>query len=58
MVRDIRVGPETSDPRYLTVVGNKVFFSADEGLTDAELWVISNDPAPSALRPVSWKQYP
>src|SRR3954451_1087386 len=29
----------SSDPQSLTVVGNRVFFTADDGVHDRELWV-------------------
>jgi len=39
MVKDIVPGAESSDPKWLTVVGDKVFFSANTPEYGAELWV-------------------
>lgn len=39
MVADIAPGAESSDPKWLTVVGDKVFFSASTPDEGAELWV-------------------
>lgn len=39
MVKDIVPGTEGSDPKWLTVVGDKVYFSANTPEFGAELWV-------------------
>ena len=36
---DINPGPGSSDPRYLTVKGDSIFFSADDGTNGRELWI-------------------
>ena len=37
-VRDIAPGASSSDPRYLTAVGNTLFFVANDGSNGIELW--------------------
>ena len=37
-IKDIRPGPEGSDPFQLTAVGATLFFSADDGTSGRELW--------------------
>jgi ELWxxDGT repeat protein len=37
-VRDIAPGASSSDPRYLTAVGNTLFFVANDGSNGTELW--------------------
>lgn len=37
-VKDILPGPETSNPRDLTVVGGEVFFTAEDALGEIDLW--------------------
>ena len=39
LVLDVRPGAAGSEPRYLTVVGDRVFFTADDGVHGEELWV-------------------
>jgi len=39
LVLDVRPGAAGSEPRYLTVVGDRVFFAADDGVHGQELWV-------------------
>ena len=36
---DIRTGFAGSDPRYLTALGNRAAFSADDGIHGRELWI-------------------
>jgi len=38
-VKDVRPGSEGSSPQGLTVLGRRLFFSADDGLHGRELWV-------------------
>jgi ELWxxDGT repeat protein len=45
MLTDIRRGPRGSDPRWLTTVGDRVFFSADDGSHGRELWSAVLTPA-------------
>jgi ELWxxDGT repeat protein len=37
-VRDLQPGPGSSNPDGLTAVGDRVFFSADDGTNGRELW--------------------
>lgn len=39
LVADIRVGPDSSEPRDHTIVGNLLYFTADDGVHGRELWV-------------------
>ncbi|MEC8215272.1 MAG: ELWxxDGT repeat protein, partial [Cyanobacteriota bacterium] len=39
LVLDIYEGPGSSDPTELTAIGNKIYFSADDGANGEELWV-------------------
>jgi len=39
MIEDIRHGDVSSEPQYLTVFGDKLYFSADGGNFGTELWV-------------------
>jgi len=39
LVKDLRPGPEGSEPTSLTPVGDRVFFVADDGVHGRELWV-------------------
>jgi ELWxxDGT repeat protein len=41
MVRDIRPGPDSSLPMYLTAVGRTLFFSAKDGRHGRELWKVT-----------------
>ena len=38
-VKDIRVGPDGSDPGWLARVGKRLFFAANDGVHDQELWM-------------------
>jgi ELWxxDGT repeat protein len=38
MVSDIRSGTSSSDPAWLTVMGNTIYFSANDGVVSRELW--------------------
>jgi ELWxxDGT repeat protein len=38
LVKDIHLGPETSDPNYVTAVDGTVFFAATDGEQGVELW--------------------
>lgn len=38
-VLDVRPGPDSSAPEGLTAAGDRVFFSADDGVLGRELWV-------------------
>ena len=38
MVKDINSGDDSSDPYYLTAVGNTLYFQADNGINGEELW--------------------
>lgn len=44
IVRDIRPGATGSDPTFLTRVGSRLFFTADDGLNGRELWVSNGRP--------------
>lgn len=37
-VADIRVGTSSSNPAYITPLGSKVLFAADDGVKGSELW--------------------
>jgi ELWxxDGT repeat protein len=50
LLKDIRPGNESSDPRKLTRVGNKIFFIARAGSGGETLWV--SDGTPSGTRAV------
>jgi ELWxxDGT repeat protein len=39
LVKDLRPGTATSNPRRLTPVGSQLFFTADDGVHGRELWV-------------------
>ena len=38
MVKDIRSGSSSSNPNYLTVLGNTLFFQANDGFIGVELY--------------------
>lgn len=39
LVKDIKPGSGSSDPKYLTPFNGKLYFSATDGISGAELWV-------------------
>jgi ELWxxDGT repeat protein len=39
LVKDIAVGNQGSSPGHLSAFGNKLLFSADDGLTNNQLWI-------------------
>lgn len=39
LLKDIRKGPKDSDPKYLTRYGDKIIFSADNGIHGTEVWL-------------------
>ena len=49
MVQDIATGSESSEPKGMTVSGDKLFFFADDGVYDYELWAMSLIPQGSIL---------
>lgn len=50
-VSDIKLGPGSSAPEYLAVLGSRVYFSADDGRVGRELW--KTDGSPSGTRLVA-----
>ncbi len=49
LVKNIRPGSSSSDPRYLTAVGNTLFFAADNGVNGRELWKSDGTAAGTVL---------
>jgi ELWxxDGT repeat protein len=49
LVLDIRPGPLSSDPLWLTASGNLVYFAADDGTHGTELWASDGTPAGTRL---------
>ncbi|WP_375327632.1 ELWxxDGT repeat protein [Microcystis sp. BLCC-F210] len=49
LVKNIRPGSSSSDPRYLTAVGNTLFFTADNGANGRELWKSDGTAAGTVL---------
>ena len=49
IVKNIRAGTSDSNPAYLTVCDNKVFFQADDGSTGKELWLSDGTEAGTTL---------
>ena len=49
LVATIRVGGATSNPGNLTVVGNRLFFTADDGVNGLELWATDGTTGGTAL---------
>ena len=49
LVADIRTGPDSSEPRNHTPVGNRLFFTADDGIHGRELWVTDGTPNGTSL---------
>jgi ELWxxDGT repeat protein len=43
LVADLAEGPRSSSPREITRIGNRVFFSADDGAAGREPWVLPLD---------------
>ena len=52
LVRDLNPGPDSSEPADLTVAGDSLYFTADDGAHGRELWRLLPGP-PSPRRPVS-----
>jgi ELWxxDGT repeat protein len=56
-VQDIAPGAAGSEPRSLTVVGRQLFFSADDGASGRELWLLpierASVPGPTPSIPLS-----
>jgi ELWxxDGT repeat protein len=48
-VKDLSPGDEGSDPSHLTVLGRRLFFSADDGAHGRELWVSDGTEAGTSL---------
>ncbi|NMO18156.1 hypothetical protein HPC49_14135 [Pyxidicoccus fallax] len=48
-VKDVRSGAEGSEPASLTVLGRRLFFSADDGVHGNELWVSDGTEAGTQL---------
>lgn len=46
---DVRTGLLSSDPRNFTVLGNNVFFSANDGINGRELWKTDGSPVGTSL---------
>ncbi len=49
LVKDIRPGSTGSFPRYLTAVGNTLFFQANDGVSGYELWKSDGTAAGTVL---------
>ena len=49
LVSDVRVGTGTSNPTWLTVMGNNIYFSADDGVVSRELWKTDGTAAGTTL---------
>lgn len=49
LLKDIRLGPENSDPQSLTVVGQTLYFAANDGAHGNELWKSDGTEAGTVL---------
>jgi len=49
LLKDIRLGPENSDPQSLTVVGQTLYFAANDGVHGNELWKSDGTEAGTVL---------
>ncbi|MCA2975504.1 MAG: M10 family metallopeptidase C-terminal domain-containing protein, partial [Microcystis sp. M110S1] len=49
LVKNIRPGSSSSDPRYLTALGNTLYFTADNGANGIELWKSDGTAAGTVL---------
>jgi ELWxxDGT repeat protein len=49
LVKDINTADASSDPKEFLVIGNKTYFSADDGKTGRELWVTDGTDAGTKL---------
>jgi ELWxxDGT repeat protein len=54
LVKDIRPGVATSNPRRLVAAGDKLFFTADDGVHGRELWVSDGTAAGTVLVKDIW----
>lgn len=48
-VVDLRVGENSSDPEYLTAIGNTLYFVADNGQSGRQLWKTNGQPGNASL---------
>lgn len=49
LLKDIRLGPENSDPQSLTVAGQTLYFAANDGVHGNELWKSDGTEAGTVL---------
>ncbi|MDC0712000.1 quinoprotein [Stigmatella sp. ncwal1] len=54
LVKDLRPGASTSNPRRLTMAGSQLFFTADDGVHGRELWVSDGTPAGTRMVKDIW----
>jgi len=62
IVRDVRPGPDSSFPGLGAVAGGNLFFSADDGVHDQELWAMplpaNGGPPPPNAPPLTSSAFP
>ena len=51
LIKDINLGPSSSNPFYLSSLGGRIYFQADDGVSGVELWSITPPATSDVIKP-------